>query len=148
MAALEEVSVFLAGIDPLVIRAVMLAASVLALAVVSSIESALGGVDQSRAQSARERKLTHASHLSLWLDAPGRVLMTLTVLRLLLMVGATVLSLRIADTLAIDTVTLVLVLAGVLLLLGRIIPSGLVKRRALTWSLATIRVVRVFTWLL
>ncbi len=148
MAALEQAVTWLATVNPLVTRAVWLAVSVLALALVSAIESALGGVDQSRAQSARERKLANAAHLKLWLDAPGRILMTLTVLRLLLIVGITLAGVRIADALEINTLTMVLVLCGVLLLLGRVIPSGLVKRHALTWSLATIRVVRVFTWLL
>ncbi len=132
------------GIALTVIQLVLL---IVATALVSSIDAALAGISEARAREAIERKLPNAQTLNLWLESPGRLLVTLHLLRLFFVVFLVLAALQIEAAAAARippyvTVTLVAVLV---LTLGVLVPRALGKRFALPWACATIRIVRVLS---
>jgi len=131
--------------DDWIVQTVILALSCLGVAFFSSVETALHGVTKLRIGVAIEKAMTNAKELKLWEESPGRVMATIHLFRLVCCVAAGMSALRlVGDTLP-DGV-IVGLLAVVLLFGGHLLARAAAKRAALEWALATIRIVKVFSW--
>ncbi len=129
-------------------RLIALIASLLAVALFASIETALNGVPETRARSAIARGLRNARHLEFWLDSPGWVLATTGLLRLAGVVGTTLAASGLVRqrTWPVPDVALVAFLSVAVLFLAHLLPRVAAKCYALEWALATVRVVRFFAY--
>ena len=120
------------------------------VAILASIETALGGVPEARVGYARARKLKNAQHLAFWLEHPGRVLTTIHLLRLCAVIAMGVATVGVTEVLGLDVpwVITVGVVGVITILFGHLVPRLFAKKFALEWALSTIRVIRFLTVIL
>ncbi|MBI5509097.1 MAG: HlyC/CorC family transporter [Deltaproteobacteria bacterium] len=120
------------------------------VALLASVETALGGVPEARVRLARTRKMENAHHLTFWLDHPGRVLTTIHFLRLCMVVAMGVTAVGASAAVGLDWpwIASVAVVGAVTMLFGHLVPRLVAKKFALEWALSTIRIVRVIVALL
>jgi putative hemolysin len=123
----------------------------------SSSETALTALGEARSRQLQESGGRRARFLSTWIEEPERVLSTLLIGNTLAAIGLGALSASVASDLAAahlgwaegTTVAMATVLTTVVVLFfGEIVPKTLAKRRPVHLALATIRAVRLLTWLL
>jgi len=120
------------------------------VAILASVETALGGVPEARVRVARMRRLNNWQHLVFWTESPGQVLTTIHFLRLCMVVAMGVATAESLESLALQVpwVVSVATVGIVSILLGHLVPRLLAKKFALHWALSTIRIVRVLCALL
>ncbi len=116
----------------------------------SSMEAALVGVTEGRVREAEQQKKKRAALLAFWLRHPGRVLTTLHLVRLCFVLGAGVSAVFFADERGIVAPpwAIAVVAALLVLLFSHLLPRTVAKAYALSWSLQTIRVVKILTYVL
>jgi putative hemolysin len=117
------------------------------VAILASVETALGGVPEARVRYARTRKLENAQHLTFWLEHPGQVLTTIHFLRLCTVIAMGVAIVGASDGVGLDVpwVLSVGVVGVVTILFGHLLPRVFAKKHALEWALSTIRPIRLLT---
>ncbi len=117
---------------------------------ISSVETALVGLSEARVRAAVAAKMPGASALSYWVREPGRVLMTLQLLRISLVLAAGLWMWRELGPEAqpADIALAMVGLAIVVLTVSYLVPRALAKPRDLKWAIATIRLVRILSFLL
>lgn len=126
---------------------ILLVMCFLGVALLASIENALMGVPQTRVDAARNANLRNAEHLPFWVESAGQVLATLQFLRLAFVVLATVAVLHLFahENAHVSETLSVAMLICTLLVFGHLLPRFAAKKTPLTWSLASIRVVKFLT---
>jgi putative hemolysin len=117
---------------------------------VSTIEASFAGISEARVRAAMVSKVPGAQRLQAWLNESGRILTTLSLLRLSGVLGAGLAAWRLADgsVSGLSLLWFVPAAAMVVLLFGYLLPRSFAKPRSLPLAIATIRFVRALTYLL
>jgi putative hemolysin len=128
----------------------VLVACLLGAALVSSIETSLVGISEARVRAAVAERLPGAQALSYWVREPGRVLMTLQLVRISLVLGSGLWIWRELGpvTTSSEQILVTVGLAIAVLMVSYLVPRALAKPHALRWAISTIRVVRVLSFVL
>lgn len=125
-------------------------ASISSVAFFSSVETALSGVGEARVRMANQQKLYNAKHLHTWLTAPGRILTTLYLLRLIFVISAGAAAIIWAQIWPYPWVhaCVAITTALILLFFGHLLPRTLAKKYSMFWALSTIRPTIILCWFL